>query len=257
MRGSMAADTMPSKQEQRIFRGDHKSQFAVFPNSMWEDEKISIGAKGLLGYVGSRPLRWNIRLSHLSKVLNIGRDKLRRFIRELMAAGYVERSQSRNSDKTFGRMDYWVYTQPSVASLPQTEKPATEKPSPEEPSPENQSAYKERSLPSKESNQVTASAKGGGGSEASRTEQAARPKRLGNEERSRSERPEVIQARLADRLGGGDVATGWLLLGMLAPDHLDQLTAQERNGCLCDSDVRRMQRALRSELARPMPGASA
>jgi DNA-binding MarR family transcriptional regulator len=241
--------------EQRIFRGDLKSNFAVLPNAMFEDDRLSLEARGAMGYILSRPLKWNIRIAHLAKTLNAGRDKLRRIIRELIAAGYIQRKQARNG-KFYGRMDYYVYSEPTVTSSSQTPFQSTDSPSTDSPSTEKASAYKERSLTSKDSNQVTSSSKGGGGIDRSCTEQAACPKKLGNEGRSRSERPEVIQARLAERFGCGDVANGWLLLGMLAPSHLDQLTAQERNGSLSDGDVRRMLVGLRNELTRPLPAGS-
>ena len=44
----------------------------------------------------------------------------------------------------------------------------------------------------------------------------------------RSERPETIQNRIAQRLG----PDGWMILGNLPVGRLDQLTAQERAGRL-------------------------
>lgn|ERR1700754_263794 len=230
--------------EQRIFRGDHESQFAIFPNSMWEDQKISIEAKGLLGYVGSRPPRWNIRLSHLAKTLAIGRDKLRRLVRELIAAGYVKRSQSRNGN-VFGRMDYWVYTQPTVASLSQTAFQSTDLPSTDLPSTEKPSAIVSKRFSKKDSDQATASAKSGGAAETRSTEQVAQPKGLSNEGSEHSERPEVTKARLAKRLGAGDVAQGWLLIGMMGTSYVDQLTARERDGDLSAREVNQIRRLMR------------
>jgi hypothetical protein len=53
----------------------------------------------------------------------------------------------------------------------------------------------------------------------------------------RPEPPEVVQHRVAVRLGNGDAGTGWLLLGALSPSRRDQLTALERQGRLDEAEV--------------------
>jgi len=62
------------------------------------------------------------------------------------------------------------------------------------------------------------------------------------------ERPEVVQNRVAIRLGKGDIGEGWLLLDALSPSRCDQLTAMERLGKLNDAELLEA-RAL-AELAR-------
>ncbi|MEY9578679.1 hypothetical protein ABIE88_006255 [Bradyrhizobium diazoefficiens] len=61
-------------------------------------------------------------------------------------------------------------------------------------------------------------------------------KRLGNERVRTSattlEHSSIVQARVAEKLGNGDVASGWMLLGDLSESDRDQLTAQERSGNL-------------------------
>jgi hypothetical protein len=151
--------------EQRIFRGRHKSNFSALSNGIWEDEKLSIEAKGTLGYLLSRPPNWHVRITQVGRKLNIGRDKLRRIIRELIEAGYVERVQVRKG-KVFGPMRYFVRDQPaSVAPLSQTgfqstDFPSTEKPSTEKPSTEKPSALiKKEDLIKKDSYKITSSTK--------------------------------------------------------------------------------------------------
>jgi hypothetical protein len=51
------------------------------------------------------------------------------------------------------------------------------------------------------------------------------------------ERPEVIQNEIANRLGCGDSATGWMLFGALSASDQDQLTAQHRSRRLTEEAV--------------------
>jgi hypothetical protein len=53
------------------------------------------------------------------------------------------------------------------------------------------------------------------------------------------EAPEVIQHRLARRLGSGDVAVGYEILLGLSDNRRDELTAMERNGRLSDIEISR------------------
>jgi len=65
------------------------------PNAIWEDDRISVGAKGVLGYLLSRPPDYSIKLVEVGEVLRVGPDKLKSLFRELLAAGYVVRNQAR------------------------------------------------------------------------------------------------------------------------------------------------------------------
>ena len=42
------------------------------------------------------------------------------------------------------------------------------------------------------------------------------------------ESAEIVQSRIVERLGRGDIARGWELFGMLPETKQDQLTVQER-----------------------------
>ena len=53
----------------------------------------------------------------------------------------------------------------------------------------------------------------------------------------KSNRTEAVQHRLAERLGKGDVAQGWLLFGCLTENEQISLTNHERQGRLDDADL--------------------
>jgi len=128
-----------------IVRRQHNSRFASLPNAIWEDPCVSVEAKGVLGYLLSRPHNWNVRPQQVGQVLNIGKDKLQRIFQELISARYVTREQNRDETGSFGSMEYIVRDE-TVASLPQPENPRTADPQTADPQTANTAAYKELSL---------------------------------------------------------------------------------------------------------------
>ena len=92
-----------------IVRREHRAQFTIVPNAIFLDDRLSIEAKGVLGYLLSRPHSWQVRLDHVGRTLCIGRKKLQRIFRELIGAGYVTREQPRTADAhRFREIDYVV-----------------------------------------------------------------------------------------------------------------------------------------------------
>ncbi|WP_316202623.1 MULTISPECIES: hypothetical protein [unclassified Bradyrhizobium] len=92
-----------------IVRREHRAQFTIVPNAVFADPRLSVEAKGVLGYLLSRPHKWHVRLDHVGRTLVVGRKKLQRIFRELIAAGYVAREAQRIADgHRFGELDYIV-----------------------------------------------------------------------------------------------------------------------------------------------------
>ena len=58
-----------------IVRREHRAHFTIVPNAMFLDERLSIEAKGVLGFLLSRPHKWQVRLDHVGRTLRIGRKK--------------------------------------------------------------------------------------------------------------------------------------------------------------------------------------
>jgi len=97
-----------------IVRREHRAQFTIIPNAIFVDGRLSIEAKGVLGYLLSRPHSWQVRLEHVGRTLRIGRKKLQRIFRELISAGYVTREQPRTAvANRFSEMDYVVRDVPA------------------------------------------------------------------------------------------------------------------------------------------------
>lgn len=76
---------------------------------------------------------------------------------------------------------------------------------------------------------------------------AARAQRATNQKR---DRPEVIHHRIASKLGRGDVAMGWNLLGVLSESSREFLTSCERQSGLTDAIIEQHRVAAHAEIRR-------
>lgn len=130
-----------------------ENPYVIISKSVFEDERISWKAKGLMGYLLSRPDDWQIIVGDLINRSTDGRDSVKAGLRELIKFGYLRREQGR--DDTSGRFEavvYEVYETPieledsndklqveklSTDKSPLTGNPSTGNPSTEKPLTEN------------------------------------------------------------------------------------------------------------------------
>ena len=61
-----------------IIRREHNAHFTIAPNAVFVDTRLSVEAKGVLGYLLSRPHMWQVRHEHVARTLKVGRKKLQR-----------------------------------------------------------------------------------------------------------------------------------------------------------------------------------
>jgi len=83
-----------------IFRvvKDKENPYVMINKSAIQDEKLSWKAKGLLSYLLSMPDDWQVYETELVKHSKDGRESTRSTIKELITAGYIERSKDRIRD---------------------------------------------------------------------------------------------------------------------------------------------------------------
>jgi hypothetical protein len=93
-----------------IIRHKHKGRFTVVPNAIFNDDRLSLGAKGLIGYLLSLPGNWQLRHGQLQYKLGIGRKLLNKLLLELDEAGYLTRDeeQARDDQNRFMPYNYIV-----------------------------------------------------------------------------------------------------------------------------------------------------
>lgn len=119
-----------------MIRGKRQG-FTVLYNSVLRDSRLSLKTKGLFAIMQSFPDSWEYNVKGLASRVGIGRDGIRRCLRELEDAGYLLREQQHGMQGRFSCTTYVLQEQAPLQKPPSTEKPSTAKPSTDEPSPVN------------------------------------------------------------------------------------------------------------------------
>jgi len=98
-----------------IVRVHKTGKFVMVDNAVFEDERLSWEARGLLGYLLSKPDNWQVRLFDLVRRGPAGEHKIRRMLRELEQYGYLRRERFRRVDGTFG-WSCTIFEDPNLAA---------------------------------------------------------------------------------------------------------------------------------------------
>jgi hypothetical protein len=105
------------------------NSFVQMHKGFFEDTRLSFKAKGILGYLLTKPDSWEVRIGDLVNRSKDGRDSIYAGLKELREHGYFRKSQVRD-DK--GRLSHWecvICEVPmTVIDSPHTEKPYTAEP---------------------------------------------------------------------------------------------------------------------------------
>ena len=106
------------------FRNAHKNRYTQISNDCLRDNKISHRAKGILVLLLSFPDDWVISINYIVKNYPFeGRDAVKKAVNELIKAGYVRRSQSRDQETgKFGSTEFLVYETPIAPDDPMESK---------------------------------------------------------------------------------------------------------------------------------------
>ena len=112
---------------------DVSHPYARVDNSVFTTRNLSPEARWALGYLLSKPDNWELRMSDLQHQAGCGRDKARRLVRELEAAGHLVRCRTHRTDGRWiwESVIYEVPPFPAMVPVAATPTPA---PSPEKPS---------------------------------------------------------------------------------------------------------------------------
>ncbi len=105
-----------------VIRIKREEGFTVLPNALLRDQRLSLKTKGLFCMMLSLPGDWSYNVGGLVRVCGAGRDAIRSALRELEAAGYLEREKVHGER---GRFSGTVYTLHTVSKTPWTENPPT------------------------------------------------------------------------------------------------------------------------------------
>ena len=120
-----------------IIRAPRRDRFVIIDQHAIEDDRLSWAARGLLGYLLSRPDDWKVLVNDLRKRGDLGRDGIYKLLRELRTVGYARYVRLRDR---FGRIRGGFYIIREIADSPYPELPDTAEPQTAEPGPANPEA---------------------------------------------------------------------------------------------------------------------
>lgn len=115
-----------------IIRGKHDfdEQFTQIPNAWVRDTRLSLKAKGLLAQILSHAPGWSLSIRALATANQCGVDMIRSAVDELMSAGYLTRSDSRERNEQGHLQDYVYMTHDPVLENPTLDFPTLDNPTP-------------------------------------------------------------------------------------------------------------------------------
>ena len=102
-----------------------KNRYGQIPNHILNDSTLSLKAKGLWGYIQSKPDGWEFSIERMTKQLKEGKASIQHAIWELEKARLLVRKQAKDTKGKWKGYDYFLYENP----LP--EESSVEKPSAE------------------------------------------------------------------------------------------------------------------------------
>ncbi|MAI35060.1 MAG: hypothetical protein CMM07_25760 [Rhodopirellula sp.] len=103
-----------------------RSGYTAIPNAIMDDDRLSIEARGVLGFLMTFKEGWLFRKSHIQKRCRIGRDKYYRILKELKDYGYLIVTNHHGSDGKFSGSEWEIIDNPKSHRV--TEKPDTVEP---------------------------------------------------------------------------------------------------------------------------------
>ncbi|MBM4765452.1 DnaD domain protein [Bacillus sp. B15-48] len=89
-----------------------ENPFVQIDKYFFEDKNLSWAAKGVLGYILSKPNNWQVRKEDLIRRSGDGKARVEAALLNLMANGYINWYQEVNYDGTFGEWIYEVFERP-------------------------------------------------------------------------------------------------------------------------------------------------
>jgi len=120
-----------------INRATRRDRYVIIEQNAIDDARLSWAARGLLGYLLSRPDDWKVLVNDLRKRGDLGRDGIYKSLKELRGAGYIRFIRSRDK---YGRIRGGTYFVHEIATSPHPVLPDTVEPDTASPCPVNPGA---------------------------------------------------------------------------------------------------------------------
>jgi len=135
-----------------------KRKYGQIPNDILNDPKLSFKAKGLFGFLQSKPNGWQFSVYRIIKQTKDRRDSIETGIKELENSGNLQREPVKNNKGQWNGYNYILYENQQVGGLTLhknssslAEKPFAEKPLAEKPLADNLSTLSKKDYSNKDS----------------------------------------------------------------------------------------------------------
>ena len=115
-----------------IHRAEKTGNYTVMSNYHFQENEMSLKAKGLLSLMLSLPETWEFSINGLAALSHDGRDGVNAALQELERFGYLVRSRKTDDRGRLCGYEYDVYEMP-LTKKPYTDNPHTETPYTENP----------------------------------------------------------------------------------------------------------------------------
>lgn len=114
-----------------IFRVEKNAEnpYVMIDKNVFEDTSLSFKAKGILGYLLSRPNDWTLIIADIQKRSTDGKDSVKNGIDELIERGYIVKTEQPRQAGKFATCDYVVYEKPMNTGVNRCGKTVAVKPS--------------------------------------------------------------------------------------------------------------------------------
>jgi len=103
----------PANDKATIIRLEKVARYFVVDNTLFSDAQVSWEARGLMGYLLSKPDDWRVRLYDLVAHGPAGQHKIQRMLRELEESGYLSRKRVKRLNGAFD-WETTVFETPSL-----------------------------------------------------------------------------------------------------------------------------------------------
>jgi hypothetical protein len=121
----------------RTFK-NKENPYVMLNRAFFDDKRLSLKAKGLLGYCMSKPDNWKFRINHMITELKEGKEALWTAFKELIEAGYCFRYQEKNKGSgKFQCFEYMLFETPQSLEELKERLPHWAFPCPDNPGPVN------------------------------------------------------------------------------------------------------------------------
>ena len=91
-----------------------RKNFTIMPNEILLDNSLHSQAKIIYWYMSSKPDDWDFYLEGMSTELNISKDLIRKYMKQLIDSGWVTSQGQSLNDGKFGNVDYTLNQYPEL-----------------------------------------------------------------------------------------------------------------------------------------------